>query len=234
MTEHDLILKVRTGSHCHGTSLPESDEDIRGVCIPNLHYFFGIKNFEQYEDKEADIVFYGIQKFIALCCKGNLSALNFLFTNKRDILYFNEWGEKLLKNRSMFLSKQVVDCILGYTKSQIHRMGRGSGRCGKREELVAKHGYDTKFAYHAFMITKIGVELLKTNTYNAMRTDGEQKIIREIRTGKLKYEHTMALIQENLTVIKTLEPLCNLPAQPDRELISEFSVSLLKDYFKSK
>ena len=92
--EHHLILKVRTGSHCHGTNIPTSDEDIRGVCIPNKEYFLGLKDFAQYENREDDVVIYGIKKFVKLATKGNLSVLNFMFVDKKDILYKNELGQR--------------------------------------------------------------------------------------------------------------------------------------------
>ncbi len=234
MLEVGKILEVRTGSHCHGTALPESDEDIRGVFIPEIDYFFGTRKIEQIEDKVNDKVYYEIRKFLNLCIKGNMSALNFLFTHKKDIFFTNVYGNRLLEFKQNFISGRVIDCIMGYCKSQIHRMQRGSGRCGNREALITKYGFDTKFSYHAVMITNIGIELLKTGTYHALRSDGEQKILKGIRTGHYKYEEVMRMIQENLTVIKTLEPLSTLPKTPNIELINEFSTNLLKDYFKNR
>jgi|GEM_PF-3293362 len=229
--EHNPILVVRTESHCHGTSLPTSDIDTRGVAIPTQDYFYGLKNFEQYEDKENDVVIYGFKKFISLAAKGNLSALNFLFTHKRDVLYTDYWGDKLLGFKENFLSMQILNCIFGYIKSQIHRMDRGSGRCGNRQDLVDKHGYDTKFAYHAVMLGFIGIELVKTGTYHALRPDGEQKLIKAIRLGQTPYEEAMRMIQESLTVIKTLEPIAPLPKHVDGNKISEWCVEFLKEYF---
>lgn len=228
------ILRVRTGSHCHGTSMPDSDEDIRGIIVPPLDYFFGTKHFEQIENRESDQVFYSFPKFIKLAMKGNLSALNFLFVNKKDIRYVDEFGQRLIDFRQNFITHNLIDCILGYCKSQLHRMERGSGRSGNREDLVKLHGYDTKFAYHAVMITNIGVEVMKTGTYKALRSDGEQKILMKIRTGNVPYEETMRMIKENLTVISTLEPLSKIPKEPDREKVDKFCEQFLLDFFKLK
>lgn len=233
--EHHIILKVKSGSHAHGTNLPTSDEDIRGICIPSKDYFYGIKEFEQYEskktDKDSDIVIYGIKKYVALACKGNLSALNFLFCRKKEILFVDDFGQALIDNRKMFLSSNVIDCILGYTKSQLHRMKNGSGRCGTRKDIVDNYGFDTKFAYHAVLITNTAVELLKSGTYHVYRPDMEQKILKNIRTGVYKYEEVMEMIQQNLTVIKTLEPISPLPKTVDRDKINDFLVDLLENFF---
>ena len=230
--EKGIILKVLTGSHCHGTALPESDKDTRGIIVPDISHFFGTKSFEQYENKAEDTVFFGFKKYIHLASKGNLSALNFLFVHKKDILYADKWGQRILDFRENFLSHDVINCIYGYVRSQLHRMERGSGRCGNRSDLLEKYGYDTKFAYHAVMITNIGIELLKTGTYHCLRSDGEQKILMRIRKGEQSYEETMRMIKENLTVMSTLEPIGKVRKELDKEKVNQFCVEFLKDYFK--
>ena len=226
-----VILKVRTGSWCHGTELPGSDEDIRGICIPPIDYFLGVKKFEQFEDKENDVVIYGIEKFINLTCKGNLSALNFLFVDSKDIRECSAYGKRLIFFRNEFLSMRTINNVFGFVKSQIHKMGRSHGDCGNRKDLVDKYGYDTKFAYHAVMLTNIGIELLKTNTYHPLRPPKEQQHLKQIRIGIIKYDEVMAEIGQNLTTMKTLESLCGLPKECDKEKISDFMVEFLKDYF---
>lgn len=234
MIEHPVILKVLSGSYAHGTNLPTSDKDIRGICVPPIDYYFGLKEFEQYESKkeskENDIVIFGFKKYLNLAMKGNLSALNFLFCRKKEILYCDKWGQQLINNRELFLSHNVIDCILGYTKSQLHRMKNGSGRCGARKDIVDEHGFDTKFAYHAVLITDTAVELLKSGTYHVYRPDKEQKKLKDIRTGKFKYEEVMSMIEQNLTVIKTLEAVSRLPKHPDGNKINAFCVNFLTEY----
>ena len=229
---HPIILKVRTGSHCHGTALPTSDEDIRGVCIPDEHYFLGIKTFEQYENKETDTVIYGWQKFLHLAIKGNMSIMNIMFVHKKDILFKDEFGDRLLAFRENFLTGKIINAAYGFCKSQIHKMARSHGDCGNRKELVDKYGYDTKFAYHAVMITNMSIDLLKSGVYQPLRSPSEQKLLLSIRKGEIPHEKVMEILQQNLLTIKTLEIITDLPKEPDGEKISEFSVNFLKDYFK--
>lgn len=234
MLIHPIILKVRTGSHCHGTALPTSDVDTRGVCIPNEHYFLGIKNFEQFEDKENDTVIYGWAKFIHLAIKGNMSIMNIMFVHKKDIFFKDEFGDRLLAFRENFLSRNIVRAAYGFCKSQIHKMARCHGDCGNRKELVDKHGFDTKFAYHAVMITNMSIDLLKSGVYVPLRPPSEQKLLLKIRNGEINYEKVTEIIQQNLLTIKTLEIISDLKDTPNLELISDFSVNFLKDYFKYK
>lgn len=232
--EHKTILKVRTGSHCHGTELPTSDDDILGICIPDKHYFLGIKEFEQFEDKPNDTVIYGIEKYFKLATKGNLSALNILFVRQKDVVYMDPYGEVLRSIKHEFLSMKVIDCVFGFVKSQVHKMGRSHGDCGNRKDLVDKYGYDTKFAYHAVMLTNIGIELLKSNTYQPYRPVHERTHLKEIRVGKVTVDEVMAEIKQNLTTMSTLEPIARLPKEVDKDKISAIMVDILETNFGYK
>lgn len=61
------ILKTRIGSHCHGCNMQDSDSDIRIIVIPPIDYFFGIKEFEQREEKNEEkgqeIEYWNVTKF---------------------------------------------------------------------------------------------------------------------------------------------------------------------------
>lgn len=228
---HEIILKVRTGSHCHGTALETSDEDIRGIAVPDLGHFFGTRDFEQSEDKENDIVFYGFKKFFRLAMKGNLSCLNFMFTEHWDILYATEWGHRIIDFRGEFITLNVIDSIMGYIKSQLHRIANSSGRSGNRSELIEKHGYDTKFAYHALMIGNIGIQVLRTGGYTTMRPEHERKVLMDVRRGNMTKEELLNMVHANMDTIHKLERLSKLPKEPNEAKITKFMVDLMNDYF---
>ena len=65
------------GSKAYGTDTPESDTDIRGVTLERPEEIYGSETFEQFEDKEADTVIYGLKKFVSLCkaCNPNRQSL---------------------------------------------------------------------------------------------------------------------------------------------------------------
>ena len=237
MNEHKIILKTRIGSHCHGTNTPESDEDIRGIFIPPIEYYLGLKEIEQFKGEGKDEEYWNIKKFFRLAIIGNLSALNIIFTREKDILDCDLIGNSILVNRQMFISMKVIDSIHGYCTSQLHKMHigkgtKGHGRTGDRTDLIEKYGYDTKFAYHALMLTFLGIDILKTGTYRTYLPDGQQKYVMSIRRGETKYEDCMKMIAGNLTVMKTLEPLERIPKEPDTEKINKFLVSTLEGYYE--
>jgi len=230
------IIKTRVGSHCHGVNMPESDDDIRSVFIPTKDYFLGLKTCEIIQDKVDgnDIEKWNVAKLFRLCIKGNPSALNVLFAVKKDQLYRDEWGQKIFDIRDKFLSKRSVTAIVGYCKSQIHKLNIGRGtKTGKRSTMIEKYGYDVKFCYQAVMLTNMGIEMVKDQGYHPMRKDNEQQYLRAVRRGKIDIEDIRHTIQENLKTIKMLEPSCSLSDRPDEEWLNEWITNYLWSYYES-
>lgn len=229
------IIKVRVGSHCHGTNMPESDTDIRTVFIPTKDYFLGLKTCEMLEEKEdgKDIEHWNVAKLFRLCLKGNPTALNVFFVRNVDKLFTDNWGERLCAIKEEFLSKRTISAIIGYCVSQIHKLTIGRGaKEGKRIVMIEKYGYDVKFSYHAVMLTNIGIELVKTGDYRPYRGVNEQNYLKSIRRGEVPIEDVRHQIEENLKTIKTIEAVCPLPDNPDEEKLNEFLTNYLYDYYK--
>ncbi|MBX3001599.1 MAG: nucleotidyltransferase domain-containing protein [Caldilineaceae bacterium] len=120
--ERATILKVLWGSHAFGTANPDSDVDIRGVCIPPRSYLLGLSTFEQAEDAANDTVIYSLAKFVALALANNPNMLDLLWTNEQHILYIDEYGAALRAHRELFLSRQVAHTYAGYAENQLQRM----------------------------------------------------------------------------------------------------------------
>lgn len=119
---YKVIFKTIAGSHLYGTSRPESDTDIRGVCLPPIESLIGLSNFEQHEVPGEDTVIYGLRKFCRLALKANPAILEMLFVPEDAILEIDEYGERLIENRHLFLSTKVVHTYSGYAFSQLKRI----------------------------------------------------------------------------------------------------------------
>lgn len=82
------------------------------------------------------------------------------------VIETSDLGRDLIALRDAFVGRHVLPRYQGYMQSQVMRMqglkGSGHGRRGggKREELIADHGYDTKFAMHAARLGYQGHELV--------------------------------------------------------------------------
>lgn len=228
------ILSVRIGSYCHGTNIETSDQDIRHIVIPTYDYFLGLKEYSESKAPEGDIEYWNVKKLVALCAKGNPSALNILFVHNKDILFVDEYGQKLIDFRDNFLSKNTITQIVGYATSQIHKLviGRGTKE-GKRMKMIEEYGYDTKFAMHSVMLTNMAIDLIKNNKYSPLRTPSEQSYLKQIRRGQVGVDSVLNQIQSNLMTIKTIEPISNLKDKPDHDVINMFLANFLWDYFES-
>ena len=129
--EDCTIFLTLAGSKAYGTNTPESDTDIRGVCIPrDVSYYLGmgIKQFEQ-KDKgwEDDRVVYNLQKAMKLMADGNPNMIDLLFTDERHwLVHTDEWA-RICIYRDKFLSKRMRHSYGGYAFSQLSRIERHRG-----------------------------------------------------------------------------------------------------------
>ena len=124
-SELNIIYLARAGSMAYGTNTPESDEDVRGVCVAPQNYYLGLSRFEQ-KDKgwtdNTDKVVYDIKKFCGLALDCNPNILEMLYVDESDILSINESGRLLRDSRDLFLSKKVRFSYLGFAFSQLKRI----------------------------------------------------------------------------------------------------------------
>jgi uncharacterized protein len=120
----NTIYLTKHGSHCYGTNRPDSDLDLRGICIPPKQYYLGIlNNFEQsINNHPVDITVFAINKFTKLAMDANPNALEIIFTNPEDHIFVSPVGESLLSIRDYFLSKKARFTLAGYARSQLKRI----------------------------------------------------------------------------------------------------------------
>jgi predicted nucleotidyltransferase len=124
--ESNLIYKVVAGSQAYGLDRPESDLDVRGVCIPPRRYLLGLSAFEQWEeqDESGDTTIYALAKFVSLALACNPNIIELLYTDPRHVLYIDTYGQRLVEHRHLFLSKQARHTFAGYAISQLRRIER--------------------------------------------------------------------------------------------------------------
>lgn len=125
--DRTIFLSI-VGSHAHGTSLPESDFDEVGVCIPPKDYYFGLKSFKQADKfknekgEKIDKVIYSFDKCINLLIQNNPNMMDLLYVPDRCIKIITPEWEKIREIRDLFLSKAVKFKYSGYAYSQIDRL----------------------------------------------------------------------------------------------------------------
>lgn len=133
--ENSLDLLVYSGSRAYGTSTPESDVDIRGICTPPInvredlfHRFDEANNppltFKGLHLGEVDSKIYSSAKFIKLASEVNPNIIEILYTDESDWIMIGRRGRKLIEKRDLFLSRRAGFTFLGYAVSQIKRIQR--------------------------------------------------------------------------------------------------------------
>ena len=171
-----MILLVEVGSTAHGTGLPGGeDHDETAIVVESPAQVLGLgpplANHMQRTQPEGkrsgpgdtDRQVYSLRSFLAMAAAGNPSILLTLWA---PVIEVSGVGEMLIGLREAFVGRHVLPRYRGYMQSQVMRMqglkGSGHGRRGggKRDELVAAHGYDTKFAMHAARLGYQGRELV--------------------------------------------------------------------------
>lgn len=118
------------GSHAYGLNTPESDLDLRGVCIEPQEFVISYhNNFEQSEnvkfdgyEESKDCTIFGLRKFARLAADANPNVIEILFVDDPEILFKNLYGKILVENRHLFLTKKCYYTFGGYAKQQLKRL----------------------------------------------------------------------------------------------------------------
>jgi predicted nucleotidyltransferase len=167
--ENEIIRGV-VGSTSHGTAVDgQDDRDEMGAFIEPPENVCGLESCDHYvyrdqpdgmrsQPGDLDLTMYSLRKFCRLAAQGNPSVILLLWLPV--YLRKTEIGAALVKMREAFISKQSGERFLGYLVAQKAKLKGERAHTVNRPELVAKYGYDTKFAMHALRLGYEGIELM--------------------------------------------------------------------------
>lgn len=138
------ILLSMSGSHAYGTNRPDSDVDVKGVCVAPRSYREGfLGRFEQAEKAPnmapfipllreplrgiaerdgLDGTVFGIDKFFKLASDCNPNVIEILWTVPEDRLICTPEGARIIEARTLFLSRKALYTFRGYAISQMRRI----------------------------------------------------------------------------------------------------------------
>jgi uncharacterized protein len=246
IAEDGMILRVQVGSGVHGTSVTgQDDRDEMGLCLEPPQFVTGLARvpngtrgqaplvlFEQYERHTAwdrpgglanrsgagdlDVIIYSARKWARLALAGNPTVLLVLFVPDEEVVFRNEAGAELVRNAHRFVSRLAAGRFLGYLKAQKAAMTGQAGAHTNRPELVAVHGYDTKYAMHALRLGLQGIELLTTGRITLPVPAPHRDTLRAVRRGELGLADVLGLVTGAEARLTGLRDSSALPEQPDR------------------
>ncbi|GAB7003029.1 hypothetical protein JCM18899A_05000 [Nocardioides sp. AN3] len=255
-----LRIQVGSGVHGTSIS-GQDDRDEMGICLEPAAFVTGLARvprgidddaageiqFEQYQrhtvwDKpgglanrsgagDLDVVVYSARKWCRLALAGNPTVLLALFVPDEEVVYRNAVGAELVANSSRFVSKLAADRFLGYLRSQKAAMVGEAGAHTNRPELVAVHGYDTKFAMHALRLGVQGVEFLTTGRISLPVPEPDLSFLRAVRRGEVEASDVIDAIEMAERRLERLRQASLVPDQPDRRWVDEWLHRAHLDYW---
>lgn len=261
IAEQGLILRVQVGSGVHGTAVGgQDDRDEMGICLEPPEYVTGVARvpngvnghhpsilFEQYERHTAwdrpggitnrsgagdlDVVVYSARKWARLASAGNPTVLLVLFVPDSDVVHRDAVGAELVDNAHRFVSRLAADRFLGYLHAQRSAMTGQSAAHTNRPELVAAHGYDTKFAMHALRLGLQGIELLSTGRITLPVPASHGEYLRAIRRGEIPFAEVLAAIDEAERRLIRVKDSASVPDEPDHAWVNAWLHRAHLDYW---
>ena len=224
-----LIHVFVGGSELHGAKVHGTDDlDIYGLYIEPPELILGLESQPHYVWSTAgnerrngpadiDVTLYSLKKWAGLACKGNPTALHFLFT--KSAIKSSVWSAILAK-REVFLSRSCVPQFLGFADAQLKRMTgqMGRGKKGQRPELEAKYGYDVKAGMHVIRLLYECQELVTTGKITLPRP--ERDLLIRVRTGKYSMDKVLSMAQRQFAECEEAARLSPLPEKVDRAAVS--------------
>ena len=243
---------MQVGSGVHGTAVSgQDDRDEMGICLEPAAFVTGIARvpnglngehpsipFEQYErhtawDRpggianrsgagELDVVVYSARKWARLALAGNPTVLLVLFVPDIDVVHRDAVGAEVVDNADRFVSRLAADRFLGYLHAQKDAITGQSSAHTNRPELVAVHGYDTKYAMHALRLGVQGVELLSTGRITLPIPQPDRDYLRSIRRGEVPLADVLAAIDEAERRLTGLRDSSAVPDRPDHDWVNSW------------
>lgn len=217
---NNAILRGVVGSTAHGTNIEgQDDRDEMGIFIEPPEYVCGLTPITHYihrdrpegersQPGDLDLTFYSLRRFCELASKGNPTVILLLWLP--SYILKTKIGEDLIAIRSSFVSKTSGNAFLGYLQAQRKRLTGELSKSVNRPELVAKYGYDTKFAMHALRLGLEGIEYLGDGKLTLPPKEPDLSMLRAVRTGKYSFAQTLNLIREAEGKLKDLVDKCSL------------------------
>jgi hypothetical protein len=237
------ILRTVVGSGVHGIAIAGTDDhDEMGVFIEPAHHVLGLRApMDHYvfrtqpegarsQPGDTDLVMYSLRRYLRLATKGNPTALLPLFAPPESVLASTPIGEELRTLGPAVLSQQAVHRFLGYLSSQRDRL-LGHGRRSNvpnRPELVAKYGYDTKYASHALRLALQGLEIVRDGRLTLPMPAADRERVLRVKRGEVSTLDTVITEIDDVQYeveVQLADGRTPLPAEPDLATVTEWSVS---------
>jgi predicted nucleotidyltransferase len=240
------ILRTVVGSGVHGIAIEGTDDhDEMGVFVEPPEAVIGDRPVEHYVFRsqpegarsghgDTDLVLYSLRKFLRLAVKGNPTVLLPLFAPPAAVLVERPPGDRLRALAPHLLSRQAVHRFLGYLAGQRRRLLGRDGVPVGRPELVARYGYDVKYASHALRLAYQGLEIVRDARLTLPMPAAERERVLRVKRGEAgDLSAVLAEIGEveAEVVARLAHGRTPLPEEVDHARITAWSVAAHREHW---
>ena len=242
------------GSESYGANLSgSSDCDIQGFCIPPKDKMFphlrgeipGFgtqdKNFEVWQQHhcidqstqiEYDFAVYSIVKFFDLAMQNNPNMLDIISVPANCVKHITSIGQIVRDNRHIFYHAGCFHKFRGYAFQQMSKIEKGTNKSNpKRQALIDKFGYDTKFLMHVVRLALECEQLLLTGE---LILNKDSQTLLSVRRGDWTLEDGKKWWIQKERDLETAYTNCKvLPHKPDEEKIKDLLLRCLEQHYGS-
>jgi predicted nucleotidyltransferase len=225
-----LIHLFVGGSELHGAKVQGTDDlDIYGVYVEPPELVLGLDSMPHFvwstaaDDRrngpnDVDITLYSLKKWSGLACKGNPTALHFLFA--KGTVENPLWRE-ITSKKDVFLARSCAKQFTGFADDQLRRMigQKGRRKKGQRPEIKSKYGYDVKAAMHSLRLLYECKELVTQGRITMPRP--ERDLLIRVRTGKYSMDKVIAMAHRQFAECQDAVKASLLPEKIDRTAVSK-------------
>jgi predicted nucleotidyltransferase len=235
------ILRTVVGSGVHGIAIAGTDDhdemgvyieppgNVVGVLGSAQHYVFRTQpEGARSGPGDTDLVSYSLHKYLRLATKGNPTALLPLYAPADSVVTVTPLGAELRALAPRMLSRAAVHRFLGYLDAQRQRLlGNSRGKVPSRPELVARYGYDVKYALHALRLAYQGLEVARDARLTLPMPAAERERVLAVKRGDVsRLDDVLAEIADVRGQVEDLLATGRtpLPESPDLDAISAWAV----------
>lgn len=140
------IVKMVHGSHMYGLETENSDRDYKGIYMPSersllinksIHSRRSSTNDSDQKNtaKDEDFEWWSAHKFIQLCLKGEMQAIDMLHAHPNHWIYFEDEWIKIYNRKDLIHSKKFSG-FLGYINKQAGKYAVKSSRMGAVKQMM--------------------------------------------------------------------------------------------------
>jgi hypothetical protein len=230
------------GSKLYGISTPQSDIDFKGFGFAEIDEIVGLKHFEQQEysnhkpdgPEKVEGVIYDIRRYIHLCLKANPTVIEIAFADPAFHQHATEIGKEVAEFvRTNMLTQRLFPAYSAYHRAQLRKL-QSMERTGKRKDLVEKHGYDPKFAGHAYRLARQCCIVLSEGVLRPTLDPADREMCLKIRNGEFTKDECLKILQDVDVQMYEEHKKTSIPVAPDFNKANKFVCDLTLRYLKGE